>query len=96
MFRNALKSLTIGLVALIVAAPILAGPAGSGSPRTDVIRPVQLARSCQSAAGRYGPYATIDHANRVANYFRSLGYNASIIYNGSLYSGTRTYSVNVW
>lgn len=45
---------------------------------------------------RYGPYATLRRANEVANYARRLGYNAKIIYGGSLYYGTRSYYVDVW
>ncbi len=50
----------------------------------------------QAQSWRFGPYATIDRANQVANYARSRGYQASIYYAGSLYSGTRTYYVDVW
>ena len=47
---------------------------------------------------RFGPYATLRRANEVANYARSLGYNAKIIYGGTYYDNmyTRAYYVDVW
>ena len=48
-------------------------------------------------ARRFGPYATLRRANEVANYARSLGYNAKVIYGGSMYYyGSREYYVDVW
>jgi hypothetical protein len=48
----------------------------------------------QVQSGRYGPYATIRRANEVANYFRSLGFDAQVIYGGTL--DYREYYVDVW
>jgi hypothetical protein len=48
----------------------------------------------QVQSGRYVPYATIRRANEVANYFRSLGFDAQVIYGGTL--DCREYYVDVW
>ena len=48
---------------------------------------------------RFGPYATLRRANEVANYARRLGYNARVVYGGSLYGSgdySRVYYVDVW
>jgi hypothetical protein len=36
-------------------------------------------------SGVYGPYATMRRANEMANYFRSLGYEAIAYHNGDGY-----------
>lgn len=45
---------------------------------------------------RFGPYATLRRANEVANYARSRGYRAKVIYGGNYIYGTRRYYVDVW
>ena len=51
-------------------------------------------KSAKIRAYRFGPYATLRRANEVANYARSYGYNAQIIYGMS--DGSRVYYVDVW
>ena len=48
----------------------------------------------QARKRRYGPYATIRRANEVANQYRRGGYNAQVIYAGTL--EFREYYVDVW
>lgn len=52
------------------------------------------ANSLRIKSRRFGPYATLRRANEVANYARSLGYNAKVIYGSVDYS--RAYFVDVW
>ena len=92
------KSLTFqfiasALLAALVSAPAFAAPrasAGMQQPQ-NVLGPTALSQS-----RRFGPFATVDRANQVANYFRRMGYNASIHYAGSYLAGTREYYVDVW
>jgi hypothetical protein len=88
--RKTLLLLVLALGALAAdgavaeAAPVRALVPGV-SPVTALGRPV-----------RYGPYATLRRANAVARYLRLRGYNARVVYLGSLALGTRRYAVNVW
>ena len=73
-------------------------------PVVDVVRAegsaaserLTMMESSQTQSRRFGPYATVDRANQVANYARRLGYNAQVIYAGCFYCGTREYYVDVW
>ena len=56
----------------------------------------RMAKSSKARSWRFGPYATLDRANQVANYARSRGYKAGIYYGGSIIYGTREYYVDVW
>ena len=74
------------------------------SPAVDIVRAESsvTAKSFRSAASsrvqsrRFGPYATLQRANAVANYARRYGYKAQVIYAGSYIYGTRQYYVDVW
>jgi len=44
--------------------------------------------------GQHGPYARIDRANEVANYYRNRGYNARVVYLKTV--DDREYAVDVW
>jgi hypothetical protein len=48
----------------------------------------------QVQPGRYGPFATLRRANEVAHYYRTLGFDAQIIYGGTF--EYREYYVDVW
>lgn len=54
------------------------------------------AKSSKVQSRRFGPYATLRRANEVANYARRQGYNAKVIYGGSVIYNTREYYVDVW
>ena len=55
-----------------------------------------MAKSSKARSWRFGPYATLDRANQVANYARKRGYKAGIYYGGCFECGTRAYYVDVW
>jgi hypothetical protein len=86
------KWLTSALVALVVGSSLAAVPvrAAAGEEKGRSTNPV----FALAGKVRYGPYVTIRRANEVANYFRRLGYNARIIYLGTL--KYREYAVDVW
>jgi hypothetical protein len=73
----------------LVTVPARAEARGTGES-------LATTESARFQSRRFGPYATLRRANEVANYARSLGYNAKVIYGGSLYYGTREYYVDVW
>jgi hypothetical protein len=91
-FPQAGPHLMFALVATAVASfhGVIPAQAASGALR-DRSTDVELA---QVQSGRYGPYATIRRANEVANYFRSLGFDAQVIYGGTL--DYREYYIDVW
>jgi hypothetical protein len=91
-FPQAGPHLMFALVATTVASfhGVIPAQAILGAIR-DRSTDVELA---QVQSGRYGPYATIRRANEVANYFRSLGFDAQVIYGGTL--DYREYYVDVW
>jgi hypothetical protein len=68
----------------------------AGLVRAEASEHFRMAESLKIQTYRFGPYATLDRANQVANYARRRGYKAGIYYGGSLYSGTRVYYVDVW
>jgi hypothetical protein len=84
----AYKCLASTLLAALVSAPAFAAP--SSLPQTTPHA------TALSQSRRFGPFATVDRANQVANYFRRMGYNARIYYAGSYLAGTREYYVDVW
>lgn len=89
------KNLILGFVAIMFGlfpmVNIVRAAAGSEAPEH-----FRMAESSGFQTYRFGPYATVDRANQVANYARRRGYNARIIYAGSFYAGTRQYYVDVW
>ena len=83
------RKLLMAVLVAVVGASVTATPGrcAEGNPRGG--SPAAAAR-----AVRYGPYATIRRANEVANYWRDRGYNARVIYLGTV--DYREYAVDVW
>jgi hypothetical protein len=77
------------LMALVTGSSLAAVPV-----RDEVWGGSAAVEAAQVRSRRFGPYATIRRANEVANYFRNRGYNAKVIYGGTLDS--RVYYVDVW
>jgi hypothetical protein len=87
MFGKFLKSSVAALVlgSSLAAVPALAGP---------VHAPHQGTAMALTQTVRFGPFATLRRANEVANYWRNQGYNAQVIYLGTV--DYREYAVDVW
>ncbi len=75
---------------------LTSGSALAHAPATITAGFAKIGNFGTSAQRRFGPYATLRRANEVANYARSKGYNAKVIYAGSIIYGTREYYVDVW
>jgi hypothetical protein len=84
-----IRKITISVLMALVVGSSLAVV----SARTEG-RNCSTVTAIQARSRRLGPYATIRRANEVANYYRSRGYNAKVIYGGTLDS--RVYYVDVW
>jgi hypothetical protein len=90
----ACKCLISTTLMALMSAPAFAVPSPGGLASTTTATMPRATNLSQSR--RFGPFATVDRANQVANYFRRMGYNASIHYAGSYLAGTREYYVDVW
>jgi hypothetical protein len=82
------------LAALAVSSSLAIVPALADVRDCSTAVPQAVMGAAQARSRRYGPFATIRRANEVANYFRRRGYNARVIYGGTLDS--RVYYVDVW
>ncbi len=74
------------------ASPVAPFPWAQYGPSAP-IGPYQAPGLDPSVRGRHGPYVRIDRANEVAAHFRSLGYNAEVVYLGTV--DFREYAVDV-
>ena len=83
------KTMISALAALVICLSITAIPAQANVQNLET-----ASISTQYRSRRFGPYATIRRANEVANIYRRRGYNAKVIYGGTLDS--RVYYVDVW
>jgi hypothetical protein len=88
------KFLILGFAALVFGMFSLVTPVEAKSLAKSAAATVVKSKKVRSY--RFGPYATLRRANEVANYARNLGYNAKVIYGGSIIYGTREYYVDVW
>lgn len=86
------KFLMFGLVTLVFGMFSTAVPVQAKN--SAVLAKAKAVKTNKVRSYRFGPYATLRRANEVANYARSLGYNAKIIY--SYYDYSRAYYVDVW
>jgi hypothetical protein len=83
MKRATLAVLAFALSTTLSAMTASAVNTHSDSGSTATQAPVTHMQVAQS--GVYGPYATMRRANEVANYFRSLGFDAIAYHNGDGY-----------
>lgn len=88
------KILMLGLATFVFGLFSAVTPVEAKSSK--VSARAKVVKSNKVRAYRFGPYATLRRANEVANYARSLGYNAKVIYAGSYIYDTRSYYVDVW
>jgi hypothetical protein len=87
-----MQKVLLSALALTVGLSVAAFPAPTAAE--EVRERSRDGESARARRVRYGPYATIRRANEVANYYRRRGFNARVIYGGTLEN--RVYYVDVW